>query len=96
MSLEPTIGSIGCATANTGRAPPAALEPAVPLAQPASAAKAADGACRQHFSTIHHLSPRCLDAVPRSRATLAPMILRSWFFAYFAFSHRSADGEAIA
>jgi len=24
------------------------------------------------------------------------MISRFWFYAYFAFSHRSADGEAIA
>jgi len=24
------------------------------------------------------------------------MISRFWFYTYFAFSHRSADGEAIA
>jgi hypothetical protein len=24
------------------------------------------------------------------------MVSRSWFYAFFAFSHRSADGEAIA
>src|SRR4249920_2515841 len=39
MSLVPTIGNIGWATLNTGRALPVVLEPVVPLAQPASAAR---------------------------------------------------------
>jgi len=24
------------------------------------------------------------------------MLSRNWFYAYFAFSHRSADGEVVA
>ena len=41
ISLVPAIGSSGWATLNTVREPPARGEPALPVAQPASAATAA-------------------------------------------------------
>ncbi len=58
MSLVPTIGSIGWATLNTVRVPPAALEPEVPLAQPASAARPPTALADNTFLRSMTLSPR--------------------------------------
>jgi hypothetical protein len=97
MSLVPAIGSIGWATLKTVRDPPPADEALPPVAQPASAATAAAPLVDNTFlRSMMSVSPVVVDEAPRRRATLAPMLSRAWFFAYFAFSHRSAVGEAGA
>ena len=96
MSLVPTIGSIGWATLNTGRAPPVVLEPVVPLAQPASAARPPTALADNTFLRSIICLLVGVDAAREAPCYIGTMISRSWFFAYFAFSHRSADGEAIA
>jgi hypothetical protein len=91
----PAIGSIGCATLNTARPPPVGA-PAPPVAQPASAATAAALPVDNTFLRSMTFVSLLVDVAPERRATLAPMVSRTWFYAYFAFSHRSADGEAGA
>src|SRR6516162_2691176 len=94
-SLVPTIGSVGCATVKTVLPPPVGA-PAPLVAHPASAATAAALPVDNTFLRSMTLVSLLVDAAPERRATFAPMALRSWFYAYFAFSHRSADGEAGA
>src|SRR5664279_2516389 len=89
-SLEPAIGNIGWATAKTGLAPGLGAL----LAQPAIAARPVTAPADNTFLRSMARLLACPDAAPIRRATLAPMLSRNWFFAYFAFSHRPADGEA--
>jgi len=90
----PTIGSIGWATLNTVADPPPLG--AVADAHPASAATAAAlpevNAFLRSMTSVSS-SRRCGAEAP---CYIRAMRSLAWFFAYFAFSHRSADGEAGA
>src|SRR6478609_4662589 len=96
ISLVPTMGSIGWATLKTVREPAPGDEAPPPVAQPASAATAAAPLLDNTFLRSMRSVSCCRDEARERRATLAPMLSRAWFFAYFAFSHRSAVGEAGA
>src|SRR5947209_7158116 len=94
-SLVPAIGSVGCATANTVRAP-LVLVAVPPVAQPASAATAAalpvDNTFLRSMTSVSFADRRGA----RAPCYIGAMSSCAWFFAYFAFSHRSAVGEAGA
>src|SRR5664280_3240209 len=95
--VVPAIGSVGCATLKTVPDPPSeALVWGVAVAQPAIVARPAIAPVDNTFLRSMTLSPVSIDGTRGGRATLPTMISRFWFYTYFAFSHRSADGEAIA
>src|SRR5690242_20233159 len=96
ISLVPAIGSIGCATANTVLPPPPVDAAPPPVAQPARAATAAAPPVDNTFLRSMTSVSLPVDAAPKRRATFVAMVSHAWFYAYFAFSHRSADGEAGA